>query len=99
MKKTLKRNLTWILIAFLILLIITIILLIPSKERSFEIKDRCGPIMNLISHTIKDEAVCKTRCRSQCETIDLKYSRVEFQSMEIGCHSCTCFCKKGLFVK
>lgn len=92
-----KNYLIWGFIAGLVTLIVILLILIPGKEESFEIKDRCGPIMNLISHTIQDGSVCKTRCKSQCETMELIYNRIEFQEREIGCHSCTCFCKEKLF--
>jgi len=92
-----KNYLTWVFIAVLVILIVAFLVLIPGKEKSFEIKDRCGPIMNLISHTIQDESVCKTRCKSQCETMELRYNRIEFQEREIGCYSCACFCRESLF--
>jgi len=92
-----KNLVIWGFIAFLFILVVALLILIPEKEKSFEIKDRCGPIMNLISHTIQDEYVCKTRCSSQCETRELRYGRIEFQKREIGCHSCTCFCKWDFF--
>ncbi|MEA2036430.1 MAG: hypothetical protein U9O94_02900 [Nanoarchaeota archaeon] len=90
-----KNHYIYGFIALLVVFII-VILMFPGKEESFDIKDRCGPIMNLISHTIQDETACQTQCKSQCGTKDMKYSRVEFEEMELGCHSCTCFCKKGL---
>ena len=81
-----------------LLVIIGIILaLLPESQKSFDIKDRCGPIMNLISHTIQSEAVCETRCKSQCKTLDLTYSKVNFVEAEVGCHKCTCFCKEPFF--
>ena len=93
-----KKYPAWIFIAVLAILIAAILVLMPGKEKSFEIKDRCGPIMNLISHTIQDESVCKTRCKSQCETMELRYNRIEFQEREIGCHSCTCFCRESFLI-
>lgn len=64
-----------------------------EEEVSFELKDSCGPIMNLISHTIADESACRTKCTSQCITKDLDYSRVDFELNSNTCNDCTCFCK------
>lgn len=97
MKKKLKDYIILGIVAALIILIIIIAGIMPGKEKSFEIKDRCGPIMNMISHTIPNKDVCKTRCSSQCETMELSFSRISFQEAMAGCHSCTCFCKKTLF--
>ena len=93
-----KTYLTWTFIAVLAILIVALLVLIPGKEKSFEIKDRCGPIMNLMSHTIQDKSACETRCKSQCETMESRYSRIEFQEREIGCHSCTCFCRESFLI-
>ena len=99
MGNRLKNYLIWAFIVILVIFIVALVLVIPGKEKSFEIKDRCGPIMNLISHTIQDESVCKTRCKSQCGTMELAYSRIDFKKYEVGCNSCTCFCKEGMFRK
>ncbi len=95
MKKNLKDYIIWGTIACLLILIL--ILISSGEETSFEIEDRCGPIMNLISHTVADQSVCTTRCKSQCETMKLSFGKVNFEEAKIGCHSCTCFCKEGLF--
>ncbi len=88
-------------IGFILILIVVIsgiILIGPiKKEQSFEIKDRCGPVMNFISHTIQDESACKLQCRSQCETKGWTYSNIIFEEKPIGCNSCVCYCKEGLF--
>ena len=97
MTKNLKGKYMWISIAALVVVIVVLVIFIPGKETSFNIKDRCGPIMNFISHTIESESICKTRCKSQCDTQELKYSRVEFEKADIGCNTCDCFCREGLF--
>ncbi|MCK5282031.1 MAG: hypothetical protein KAK00_01350 [Nanoarchaeota archaeon] len=91
-----KDYIIWGTIAALVILVI-LVLIIPGKEKSFEIKDRCGPIMNLISHTIADEPRCQTQCKAKCKTLDLEFSRIEFEKKEAGCHTCICFCKEDLF--
>jgi|SRR3989338_6408900 len=95
-----KDNFRLGLIAILVVVALAIILIGPiGKEESFEIKDRCGPVTNFISHTIQDEAACKLQCRSQCETKDAKYSKIIFESKEAGCNICTCYCKYDLIGK
>ena len=64
-----------------------------GEKKIFEIKDKCGQFVNLFSHTIQDEATCRTRCRSQCQTNDLVYSNVEFEEMQMECNKCICHCK------
>jgi len=83
-----------IIIILLALIIVAIIIINPTrKEVSFNLKDRCGPIMNMISHSIGDEDACHSKCRAQCQVKDLKFSRVEFNINLQGCNNCTCFCK------
>lgn len=64
-----------------------------GQEVSFELDDRCGPIMNLLSHTIKDEPACKNQCRSQCKVKDLEFKEAKFEAYINKCNNCTCVCK------
>ena len=92
-KDQIKKPKTMIVILMVIIIIVLIIINPFKKEVIFQIKDRCGPIMNMISHTIKDESSCKTQCRSQCEVKELSFKRAEFEFNPLGCNNCTCFCR------
>jgi len=88
------RNHKSVMIVFLLIVIVIVMLINPfKKEVSFNLKDRCGPIMNMVSHSIGDEDACSSKCRVQCQVKDLKFSRVEFNINLQGCNNCTCFCK------
>jgi len=96
--KTGKMNSRKFKVVFIILLIVILGLIFfitkNSKEIiTFELKDKCGKILNLISHTIETENVCKIRCHNQCKSRDYDIESYEFVKAEIGCHSCKCFCK------
>lgn len=84
-----------LLIIVLLALIIIVILILESnfKEVSLTIEDRCGKFVNLMSHTIEDGSVCKSRCRAQCQSIELTYKKVEFNKSDNGCNSCVCYCR------
>ena len=83
-----------IIIVILLTVIAVAISINPlKKEVSFELKDQCGPIMNMISHSIGTESACMAKCKLQCEVKDLSFSRVEFKINMQGCNHCTCFCK------
>jgi hypothetical protein len=102
-----KQAIIWGVISALVILIILLLVISPDKGaigfavlgsgKSFEIRDRCGPIMNYISHTIQSEGVCETRCKAQCETLDLNYKKIEFRQEEVGCNYCMCYCKDSWF--
>lgn len=81
-------------IIVLILIILIVIALEPGFGRgiSFEIEDKCGKFVNLISHSIEDNNACVTRCKAQCSSIDYIYNKVEFKK-SAGCNSCVCHCK------
>lgn len=81
-----------IFIIILALAIVVVMAINPSSE-SFEIEDKCGKFVNVMSHTIEDENACKTRCRSQCDSTGLRYRKARFEKSELGCNSCTCNCK------
>jgi len=83
-----------ILIGILLLALVMLVIAIlgSGEKRIFEIEDKCGKFVNLISHTIEDEAACETRCRAQCIGIDRKYDKIEFEKSGEECNSCTCFC-------
>ena len=83
-----------IIIVLLLIVIGAVVLINPfKKEVSFGLIDRCGPIMNMVSHSIGTESACMIKCKSQCGVKDLKFSRVEFKINMQGCNNCTCFCK------
>lgn len=90
-----KKNPKLILIGILLLVLIMLIITKPNfrEKKVFEIEDKCGKFVNLLSHTIEDKAACETRCRAQCISIGYKYNKVEFEKSNVGCNSCTCFCK------
>ena len=82
-----------ILIGILVLIMLMIAMPSSGEKKAFELEDKCGKFVNLVSHTIEDEAACETRCRAQCIGIDHKYDKVEFKESEAECNKCTCFCK------
>ncbi len=91
-----KRIINFKLAIIIVLLAIILALFFIGSTRkrvSFELDDRCGPIMNMISHSIKDESVCRSKCLSQCNVKDLRFRKVEFYENPRGCNNCTCFCK------
>lgn len=92
-----KEKKIWFIIIGLFAITLLLIFFFPPKEISFKIVDRCGPIMNLISHTIQDKSVCETRCKSQCSTKDLEYSKIAFTLNPNTCNDCMCFCKEKRF--
>jgi hypothetical protein len=100
-KSLLKRikNPKLYLILFLVVVLAFILLINPDFKpgKSFEIEDKCGQFVNLLSHTIDDEAKCRSRCRAQCDSIDYKFGRVEFEKRANECNYCKCFCRKGLW--
>ena len=96
--KTYKENLLRDKKLFLIIVLVLIIAVIIALGQNFKvistkIEDKCGKFINVMSHTIDDENVCKSRCRAQCQAIDHKYKKVEFKKNDIGCNSCLCYCK------
>ena len=84
---------------YLIIVLVLIIVFIIASELnfkgkiSFKIEDKCGKFINVMSHTIDNENVCKSRCRAQCNSINYKYKDIEFKKNDIGCNSCLCYCK------
>lgn len=84
-----------ILIVILALLIAAILFFTNYKKSppSFSIEDKCGRFVNLMSHTIADENSCKTRCRSQCESVGRNYGKISFEKKDPACNSCTCYCE------
>ena len=79
-----------------LLLIIVIIIVLSSGFRgqtSFKIEDKCGRFVNLISHTIADEEICKSRCRGQCQSMNRNYQKIEFEESNNACNSCLCYCR------
>ena len=77
----------------LVAAVMFLVILPQQREVSFSIPDRCGPIMNMVSHSVGDEYVCRNKCLSQCEVKELKLYRSEFTRNMGGCNNCTCFCR------
>jgi hypothetical protein len=95
-KDVLKKNPKISVIIFLVVIVVILLLInrtVSKEEKLIEIKDKCGPFMGRIIHTIKSEDICKMMCRAQCESVDRKYRRIEFIDGGIGCHSCNCYCE------
>lgn len=85
-----------IVITILLILVLGIVLLNPNffrEKKVFDIPDKCGTFVNLISHTVEDEDKCISRCRAQCYSIDYKFDKVEFSDQDLGCNTCKCYCK------
>ncbi len=78
------------------LALIAILLIFSSalfgKKPSFQLEDKCGKFVNLVTHTIKDEETCRMRCTSQCVSLDYSYRKTDFSENLNGCNSCTCYC-------
>lgn len=91
--KLLKEPKLLVIIALVLVLLIIFAFEPNFKVVSFNIEDKCGNFVNLMSHTIEDENACKSRCRSQCQSIDYAYRKVEFKRSDNGCNSCVCSCK------
>ena len=93
--KNLAKNFRLVLITALVLILLALMLIKPSfrQEKSFEIEDKCGKFVNLVSHTVEDESACRSRCTAQCVSIEHKYSKSEFKKSSAGCNSCICSCK------
>ena len=91
--------LTWVIIILIALAAVLVYFTYPLLflKEPFTIKDNCGLFLNLVSHTIKDEASCRSQCRAQCSTEDLEFSSSTFVNQEPACHDCECQCKKSLF--
>lgn len=92
-EKLLKEPKLLAIIALVLILLIIFAFEPNFKSASFNIEDKCGKFVNLMSHTIEDETACKSRCRSQCQSINDAYKKVEFKKSGNGCNSCVCFCK------
>lgn len=94
MKNKFKDPKVLIIAILIIVLVAVMIITLNSREgKSFQIEDKCGKFVNLFSHTIEDEATCKSRCKTQCESIDYKLRKIEFIKKEKSCNLCTCYCK------
>ena len=89
------RELRLALIIGLAIIVAALIIIKPNfgNGQSFEIEDKCGKFVNLVSHTIGEEPTCRSRCRAQCLSMDYKYDKVEFGKSDTGCNSCKCFCR------
>jgi hypothetical protein len=64
-----------------------------SNEIKYNIEDKCGKFMNMMSHSIPDENSCIIRCQARCESMKLTISHVEFGTFENKCNYCACYCK------
>lgn len=76
----------------LFILLAAMLIFQSSGKTAFTIEDKCGKFVNLMSHTIEDEGACRTRCRSQCESVSKEYSSAEFTKNDNACNSCVCYC-------
>jgi hypothetical protein len=87
------RKIILIIALIAIALVIILTMLNHGERKRFDIEDKCGKFVNLVQHTIPDEGTCRSRCRSQCGSINYEYAKVEFTEDNIGCNSCACYCK------
>lgn len=93
-KEKLLKEPKLLVLIFLVLILLIIFIVEPNfKAVTFNIEDKCGKFVNLMSHTIEDGNACKSRCRTQCQSINDAYKKVEFKKSDLGCNSCACFCK------
>jgi hypothetical protein len=85
-----------IIIAVLLAVFIGVIAINPGTTGAvtFEIEDKCGQFLNLMSHTVQTENACKVRCTAQCQAKDLKYGSVDFEEVDSGCNKCSCNCRQ-----
>lgn len=67
--------------------------LFKSKEFSLEIVDKCGMFYNLFSHTVSDEADCRTKCKNQCHAQDAVFKDAVFSLGQKSCNTCKCYCR------
>lgn len=92
-----KQNLLkYAMIGLLALVLIGLLAAIKpgfGGKKVFLIDDKCGKFVNLVSHTIENEEICRSRCRAQCGSIDYRYDKVKFEESDASCNSCTCFCR------
>ena len=87
------NKLTFGIIVGAIIILTAIFIIIPLTEKEYVVKDRCGPIANFISHTVKDESACQSQCIARCNVEDLEMKKVAFSLVERGCNECTCICR------
>jgi hypothetical protein len=92
-EKLLKEPKLLVIIALVLILLIVFTVEPNFKAVSLNIEDKCGKFVNLMSHTIEDENVCKSRCRAQCQSINYAYKKVEFKKKDSGCNTCMCYCR------
>lgn len=100
-----RRNFSIIIVSLIILA--AVLAIMPGKDgkspvtglaifgevESFPIEDKCGRFMNLIQHSVQNEASCESRCQGQCRAKERSFVRIDFIEAEMGCHTCTCFCR------
>jgi len=63
------------------------------EQKVYPIKDECGPIYGSVYHSIKDEAVCRIKCRGTCESLDIEFVSSKFVDNGLRCHDCNCTCR------
>jgi hypothetical protein len=102
MKRDIKRvlqnakkdpKLAVICILAVIAVILALVLPNVGKTKTFDIIDKCGRFINLMSHTVEDEPSCKIRCMAKCESSEMKYKKIEFEVPASGCNKCLCHCR------
>jgi hypothetical protein len=64
----------------------------PPTNKTYIIKDECGPIYGNILHSIKDDGACRIRCRGTCDSHDMQFVSSNFTDKGIECHLCSCTC-------
>jgi len=88
-----------IFIGIIITFIIGFIIFKPEiklikKEVSSDIPDECGLAAGSLIHQIRDEDVCKIKCRARCFSLDADYKKIEFKEGINACNSCKCYCNE-----
>jgi hypothetical protein len=53
---------------------------VESSDKMYKISDDCGIVTGgKLLHAIKNEDICRTKCRNLCDTINSDYERVVFE--------------------
>ncbi|MFH0978197.1 MAG: hypothetical protein V1837_02735 [Candidatus Woesearchaeota archaeon] len=63
-----------------------------AVQKTYVIKDECGPIQGNIFHSVQDEDSCRIRCRGNCQALEMEYVQDRFIDHGIRCNECNCTC-------
>jgi hypothetical protein len=63
------------------------------QEKTFRLKDECGPVQGNIFHSIPDSDSCRVSCRGNCQSFDMEYKKINFTDNGVKCNFCNCTCK------